>query len=102
MRRRVVDAGPLHLPSGHLEFIDPLVQAGNGTVPDVDPCDYDVQVTVADVSADLDGTHQWVAFVSVILAHGQPASLEPARASSGAPHADGLVSFPSMRELSEL
>lgn len=75
----VVDLGVLRVPSGHIEACDPFVNLGEGLVFDVEPGDYPVRVTVADVSAAQDGSHERDAYLSLVLADGEVASVEAAR-----------------------
>ena len=69
----VVDLGVLRVPSGRVEACDPFVTLGDGPVFEVEPGDYPVRVTVADVEADL----------SLVLADGEPASVEAAQPVRG-------------------
>ena len=69
----VVDLGVLHVPSGRLEACDPFVTLGDGPVFEVEPGDYPVRVTVADVEA----------YLSLVLADGEPASVEAAQPVRG-------------------
>ena len=69
----VVDLGVLRVPSGRVEACDPFVTLGDGPVFDVEPGDYPVRVTVADVEA----------YLSLVLADGEPASVEAAQPVRG-------------------
>ena len=79
----VVDLGVLRVPSGRLEACDPFVALGNGPVYAVEPGDYPVRVTIADVSKEHDGSHEREAYLSLVLADGEPAAVEPAPQLSG-------------------
>ncbi|WP_133979949.1 DUF4241 domain-containing protein [Kribbella voronezhensis] len=74
----VHDLGVLRVPSGKLEASDPFVNLGEGQIIDVPPGDYPVRVTVADVSDKQDGSHLREAYLSVVLAEGEVASVGPA------------------------
>lgn len=69
----VVDLGVLRVPSGRVEACDPFVTLGDGPVFEVEPGDYPVKATVADVEA----------YLSLVLADGEPAAVEPARRAMG-------------------
>ena len=69
----VVDLGVLRVPSGRVEACDPFVTLGDGPVFAVEPGDYPVRVTVADVEA----------YLSLVLADGEPASVEAAQPVRG-------------------
>ena len=69
----VVDLGVLRVPSGRVEACDPFVTLGDGPVFEVEPGDYPVRVTVADVEA----------YLSLVLADGEPASVEAAQPVRG-------------------
>ena len=69
----VVDLGVLRVPSGRVEACDPFVTLGDGPVFEVGPCDYPGRVTVADVEA----------YLSLVLADGEPASVEAAQPVRG-------------------
>ena len=73
----VVDLGVLRVPSGRVEACDPFVTLGDGPVFEVEPGDYPVKVTVADVS------HEREAYLSLVLADGEPASVEAAQPVRG-------------------
>lgn len=79
----VTDLGMLRVPSGRLEACDPFVTLGNGPFFAVEPGDYPVRVTVADVSPTQDGAHLREAYLSVILADGEAASVEDAQTADG-------------------
>ena len=73
-----VSCGKLKLPSGKLIVCDPFAgmrKSGNHFVK-VPPGDYEVVVTLADVSADLDGSHFREAYASLII---DSASFETSR-----------------------
>jgi hypothetical protein len=74
----VHDLGVLRVPSGRLEASDPFVCLGEGHVVEIPPGDYPVKVTVADVSGDQDGSHLREAYLSVVLAEGDAADVQPA------------------------
>ncbi|GAA0816091.1 hypothetical protein GCM10009111_15350 [Colwellia asteriadis] len=64
-----VACGKLKLPSGQLMVCDPFAamsKSGNAFIQ-IKPGEYEVIVTVADVSADLDGSHFREAYASLIL-----------------------------------
>ena len=69
----VVDLGVLRVPSGRVEACDPFVTLGRDIVFAVEPGDYPVKVTVADVEA----------YLSLVLADGEPASVEAAQPVRG-------------------
>lgn len=77
----VHDLGLLQVPSGRLEASDPFVNLGEGHVVDVPPGEYPVRVTVADVSDEQDGSHLREAYLSVVLAEGEAATVDAARRS---------------------
>ncbi|RLP06227.1 DUF4241 domain-containing protein [Propionibacterium australiense] len=79
----VTDLGMLRVPSGRLEACDPYDTLGDGPSIAIDPGDYPVRVTVADVSKAQDGSRLHEAYLSVILAGGEAASVEPARPVEG-------------------
>ena len=79
----VVDLGVLHVPSGRLEACDPFVTLGRDIVFAVEPGDYPVKATVADISKEHDGSHERNAYLSLVLADGEPAAAEPARRAMG-------------------
>ena len=79
----VVDLGVLHVPSGRLEACDPFVTLGCDIVFAVEPGDYPVKATVADVSKEHDGSHERNAYLSLVLADGEAAAVEPARRAIG-------------------
>lgn len=74
----VHDLGILRVPSGRLEASDPFVNLGAGQVVDIVPGDYPVRVTVADVSPRRDGSHRREAYLSVVLAEGEAATVAAA------------------------
>ncbi len=69
----VVDLGVLRVPSGRVEACDPFVTLGDGPVFEVEPGDYPVKATVADVEA----------YLSLVLADGEPAAVEAAQPVRG-------------------
>lgn len=75
---KVVDLGVLRVPSGHVDAGDPYIGLGEGAVFAVEPGDYPVRVTVADVSDAQDGSHEREAYLSLVLAEGEAASVEAA------------------------
>ena len=79
----VVDLGVLRVPSGRVEACDPFVTLGDGPVFEVEPGDYPVRVTIADVSKEHDGSHEREAYLSLVLADGEPASVEAAQPVRG-------------------
>lgn len=83
---QVRDLGHLAVPSGRLAACDPFVTLTSPFVTSIDPGTYPVRVTVADVSEHQDGSHLREAFLTVVLAEGEVAAVEPATsASDGAP-----------------
>lgn len=65
---RVVDLGILRLPSGELEACDPFVGLGCGTGwASVEPGDYNVKVTLADLSEASDGSDLIEAYLTVVV-----------------------------------
>jgi hypothetical protein len=86
VRLHVVPLGDLVLPSGQLEACDPFAYLGDGPVIRVAPGRYPVVVTVADVSDAQDGSHLREAYLTVVLAEGDPVivrDLDPDRADGG-------------------
>ena len=79
----VVDLGVLHVPSGRLEACDPFVTLGDGPVFEVEPGDYPVKATVADISKEHDGSHERNAYLSLVLADGESAAVEAAQPVRG-------------------
>ena len=79
----VVDLGVLRVPSGRVEACDPFVCLGDGPVFEVEPGDYPVRATIADVSDERDGSHEREAYLSLVLADGEAASVEVAPQLSG-------------------
>ncbi|VEG28421.1 Uncharacterised protein [Actinomyces howellii] len=71
------------MPSGRVEACDPFVTLGEGPVYAVEPGDYPVRVTVADVSPAQDGSHLREAYLSIVLADGEAASVEEAETVNG-------------------
>jgi hypothetical protein len=74
----VHDLGVLRVPSGRLEANAPFENMGEAVVVDVPAGEHPVRVTVADVSGAQDGSHTREAYLSVVLAEGEPALLEAA------------------------
>jgi hypothetical protein len=65
----VISCGKLKLPSGRLVVCDPFAgmsKSGNPFVL-IQPGEYDVKVTLADVSSGLDGSHIREAYASLII-----------------------------------
>ncbi|WP_454041037.1 DUF4241 domain-containing protein [Cellulosimicrobium sp. Marseille-Q8652] len=83
----VHDLGELVVPSGRIEASDPFTMLGEGLVVRVAPGRYPVRVTVADVSDEQDGSHLREAYLSVVLADGEVATVEPVvpEGADGAP-----------------
>ena len=79
----VLDLGVLHVPSGRLEACDPFVTLGRDIVFAVEPGDYPVKATVVDISKEHDGSHERNAYLSLVLADGEPAAVESARWAIG-------------------
>ena len=72
-----VNCGKLKVPSGRLICADPFVEmSANGRFVVIPPGEYDVIVTVADVSAELDGSHLREAYATLVI---DPASVEVSR-----------------------
>lgn len=63
----VHDLGTLRVPSGRLGVTDPFVFLDDALVVPVPAGDYPVFLTVADVSAEQDGSHLREAYLSVVL-----------------------------------
>ena len=80
---RVVDLGTVRVPSGRVEACDPFGDLGGGPVFDVEPGDYPVRVTIADVSKEHDGSHEREAYLSLVLRDVEVADVEEARPVSG-------------------
>ena len=80
---RVVDLGTVRVPSGRVEACDPFGDLGGGPVFDVEPGDYPVRVTIADVSKEHDGSHEREAYLSLVLGDGEPVAVEEAQVASG-------------------
>lgn len=74
----VHDLGVLRVPSGRLEASDPFVSLGEGHVVEIPPGDYPVRVTMADISGIRDVIHHREAYLSVVLADGDAAVVQPA------------------------
>ena len=92
----VLDLGVLRVPSGRVEACDPFVCLGDGLVFEVGPGDYPVRVTIADVSKDHDGSHERNAYLSLVLADGEPTAVEAAVPLRGPGHVgvdSGMVAF---------
>ena len=85
----VTDLGVLRVPSGRVEACDPFVMLGDGPVYAVEPGDYPVRLTLADMSMAQDGSSLKEAYLSVVLADGEAASAEIARTIDG--HKQGVV-----------
>lgn len=82
----VRDLGELHVRSGRLAACDPFVQLDSPLITPIPTGTFPVRVTIADVSDEQDGSHLREAFLSVVIAEGMPASIEPAESeASGAP-----------------
>ena len=81
----VRDLGDLQVTSGRLAACDPFVNLVDPLVTLVEPGTYPVRVTVADVSEEQDGSHLREAFLSLILAEGTAATIEPAHSESAGP-----------------
>lgn len=81
----VHDLGVLRVPSGRLEANAPFESLGEGVVVEVPPGDHPVHVTVADVSEEQDGSHLREAYLSVVVAPGEPVAVRAASSSGAAP-----------------
>jgi hypothetical protein len=82
----VRDLGLLKVESGRLGACDPFVQLDAPLVTRVEPGTYPVRLTMADVSEDQDGSDLREAFLSLVIAEGTTASVEPARSEdAGSP-----------------
>lgn len=79
----VADVGTVRVPSGRLEVCDPFVELGVAEVVAIEPGEYPVMVTIADLSAEQNGSHLREAYMSLILADGEAASVEQARNIDG-------------------
>ncbi|MFT0848957.1 DUF4241 domain-containing protein [Actinomycetaceae bacterium L2_0104] len=82
---RVVELGRLRVASGLLEASDPFVTLGDGPVFEVAPGSYEAFVTVADVSAEQDGSHEREAYLSLVLGEGVVSAVEAAASVRGVP-----------------
>lgn len=96
LRLAVHDLGEIVLPSGRLEASDPFTLLGEGLVVQVEPGRYPVRVTVADVSDEQDGSHLREAYLSVVLAEGEVAAVEPVvpEGADGPPEAGAAYGVP--------
>ncbi|KQO62850.1 DUF4241 domain-containing protein [Curtobacterium sp. Leaf261] len=74
----VRELGTVRVPSGHLGACDPFVALDTPLVVEVPPGDHRVVVTIADVSSEHDGSHLREAYLSVIVADGDVASVDGA------------------------
>lgn len=77
----VHELGTLRVPSGHLEACDPFVNLGEvneRVVTDIPPGDYPVVLTVADTSQNQDGSDPHEAYLSLVIAPGEPVTIGPA------------------------
>ena len=83
------DLGVLRVPSGQIVACDPFVSLDRGPVYSVEPGDYPVRLTLADMSMAQDGSSLKEAYLSVVLADGEAASAEIARTIDG--HKQGVV-----------
>jgi len=81
----VVDLGELHVGSGLLGACDPYVNLDAPVVVPVPPGHYPVRVTMVDLSEAQDGSLVRPAYLSVVLAESEAASLEPAPNTDGPP-----------------
>lgn len=92
----VLDLGVLRVPSGCVEACDPFAALGDGPVFEIEPGDYPVRVTIADISRKHDGSHERNAYLSLVLADGEPTALEVARPLRGPGYLgvdSGMVAF---------
>ena len=92
----VLDLGMLRVPSGRVEACDPFVSLGEASVFEIGPGDYPVRVTIADVSRKHDGSHERNAYLSLVLADGEPTAVEAAEPLRGAGYLgvdSGMVAF---------
>lgn len=87
----VHDLGELHVPHGHVEVSDPFIDLGEAGVVTVPAGTHPVVLTIADVSTARDGSHLREAYLSLVLAAGEVASVRPARYEGSAPLAPGQV-----------
>lgn len=69
IRLSVVPCGALVMPTGRLAACDPYVGLRREGMPtlDIKPGRYDVFVTLADVSTDLDGSHMREAYATLVV-----------------------------------
>ena len=80
--------GLLRVPSGRLGACDPFVSLDAPVVVPIPPGDHPVSVTVADVSPEQDGSHTREAYLSVVLAEGDPVMAAAAESDQGVLEAD--------------
>lgn len=71
--------GLLRVPSSRLGACDPFVNLDSPIVVPIPPGEYPVSVTVADVSQEQDGSHYREAYLSVVLAEGDPVAAAAAQ-----------------------
>ena len=75
--------GLLRVLSGRLGACDPFVNLDAPLVVPIPPGDYPVSVTVADVSPEQDGSHFREAYLSVVVAEGDPVMAAAAESDQG-------------------
>lgn len=81
----VHDLGVLRVPSGTLGVADPFVALDFPITVEVPAGDHPVEVTLADVSAEHDGTHLVEAYLSLVLSDEPTVTVEPVPSPDGAP-----------------
>ena len=74
----VHDLGVLRVPSGRLGVTDPFVFLDDALIVPIPAGDYPVYLTVADVSAEQDGSHPREAYLSLVLSDAPTASVAAA------------------------
>ncbi|WP_435300431.1 DUF4241 domain-containing protein [Timonella sp. A28] len=65
---RVLPLGDIQLPSGQVQACDPFVMLGDGPIFATPQGSFPVYATIADVSNEQNGSHERVAYLSVVFA----------------------------------
>ncbi|MDO4260173.1 MAG: DUF4241 domain-containing protein [Actinomycetaceae bacterium] len=89
----VIDLGTLTITSGFVLAGDPLVHLEAGPQFPLPPGEYPVKVTVADLSAQQDGSNIKHIYLSLLLGQGEPAIKEPIASTNSEPNNDGYHCF---------